>query len=175
MSETAIDLKQALLIARAFNLAFNNAFMYGGSHQTTKDSAASFFRILQPMFDSVSSLTVSVERGSIFFENHCVDKLVSVQRIVSRFTKTGVQSVTFDKNATQECVQALFYVMGSLSDFTNVDTMQAYLVKERISGVKINYVVYQKVTLDDTVVNKITFSETQLLLNSQKEMSVIKS
>ena len=36
MSETALDLQQALLIARAFNLAFNNAFMYGGSHQTTR-------------------------------------------------------------------------------------------------------------------------------------------
>lgn len=171
MSENSIDIKQALQIARAFNLAFNNAFMYGGSHQTTKESATSFFNVLKQLFDIVPSITVSAERGSIFFESHCVDKLVSVQRIVSRFTKTGVQSVTFDRHATLECVQALFYVMGALSDFTSVDTMQAYLVNERITGVKINYVVYQKVTLDDTVVNKIAFSESQLLLNSQKETS----
>jgi len=170
MSETAIDLKQALQIARAFNLAFNNAFMYGGSHQTTKDSAASFFRVLQPMLDIASIITTSVERGSVFFENHCVDKLVSVQRITSRFNKTGVQSVSFDRNASLESVQALFYIMGSLSDFTNVESMQAYLSNERISGVKINYVVYQKVTLDDTVVNKITLSETQLLLSSQQAL-----
>jgi len=172
MSETVIDLKQALQIARAFNLAFNNAFMYGGSHQTTKDSAATFFRVLQPIFDIASSITVSVERGSVFIENHCVDKVVSVQRLMSRFTKTGVQSVTFDREACQESVQALYYVMGSLSEFHRVDEMQTYLRDARISGVKINYVVYQKVTLDDTVVDKITFSETQLLLNSQKETSV---
>jgi len=172
MSETAVDLKQALPVARAFNLAFNNAFMYGGSHQTTKDSAATFFNVLRPLLDTAGSITVSVDRGSVFVENHCVDKVVSVQRLMSRFTKTGVQSVTFDREASQESVQALYYVMGSLSEFHRVDEMQAYLRDARVSGVRINYVVYQKVTLDDTVVDKITFSETQLLLNSQKETSV---
>jgi hypothetical protein len=172
MSETAVDIKQALLIARPFNLAFNNAFMYGGSHQTTKDSAAAFYRVLQPLLNSASNITVSVDRGSVFIESHCVDKVVSVPRIISRLTKTGVQSVTFDREASQESVQALYYVMGALSEFHSVDQMQTYLRDARISGVRINYVVYQKVTLDDTVVDKITFSETQLLLNSQKETSV---
>lgn len=169
MSQTTIDIKQALQIARPFNLAFNNAFMYGGSHQTTKDSAAAFYRLLQPFLTSASNITVSVDRGSVFIESHCVDKVVSVPRIISRFTKTGVQSITFDRDATQESVQALYYVMGALSEFQNVDQMQTYLRDARISGARINYVVYQKVTLDDTVVDKITFSETQLLLNSQKE------
>ena len=167
MSEIAIDVKQALLIARAFNLAFNNAFMYGGSHQTTKVSATSFFHALQPMFNISNIITVSAEKDSIYFENHCVDKLVSVQRINSRFKKAGVQSVSFDKAATLESVLALFYVMGSLADFKSVETMQAYLTSERVSGVRINYVVYQKVTLDDTVVNKTTLSETQLLRSAQ--------
>ena len=171
MSVATIDLKQALQIARPFNLAFNNAFMYGGSHQTTKESAASFFLVLEQLLKISSSITVSVERGAIFIENQCVDKLVSIQRITSRFNKTGVQSVSFDRDASLESVQALYYVMGSPADFTNVDSIQTYLLNERISGVKINYVVYQKVTLDDTVVNKITFSETQLLLNSPQETS----
>ncbi|MDA8415200.1 MAG: hypothetical protein M0023_15605 [Desulfobacteraceae bacterium] len=169
MAVTAIDLKQALQIARGFNLAFNNAFMYGGSHQTTKDSAASFFRVLRPMLDITGSITVSVERGSVFFENHCVDKLVSVQRINNRFNKAGVQSVSFDRDASQESIQSLFFVMGSLSDFTSVDTMQAYLIKERTPGVKLNYVVYQKVTIDDAVVNKSTLSETRMLLDTRHD------
>ena len=167
MSETAIDLKQALQIARAFNLAFNNAFMYGGNHQTTKVSAATFFSVLRPMFDIASIITVSAEKDSIYFENHCVDKLVSVQRINSRFKKAGVQSVSFDRNASLESSLALFYVMGALSEFQSVDAMQAYLQSERISGVKINYVVYKKVTIDDTIVNKDAFTENQLLLSSQ--------
>jgi len=168
MSEIAIDLKQALQIARAFNLAFNNAFMYGGSHQTTKDSAASFFHVLQSMLDITSIITVSAEKDSIFFENHCVDKLVSVQRINSRFKKAGVQSVSFDRDVSLESALALFYVMGSLSDFKSVETMQTYLNNERISGVRINYVVYQRVTIDDAIVNKNTLSETQLLFGGQK-------
>ncbi len=166
MAGTAIDIKQALQIARAFNLSFNNAFMYGGSHQTTKDSAATFFTVLQPILECAGNITLSVDRGSVFFENHCVDKLVSVQRINSRFIKAGIQSVSFDRDASQGSVQTLFYVMGSLSDFTNVDAIQAYLAHERISGVKINYVVYQKVTIDDTIVNKNTLSEAQSLLSS---------
>jgi hypothetical protein len=167
MSETAIDITQALLIARAFNLAFNNAFMYGGSHQTTKESAASFFHVVQPLFETARIITVSAEKDSIFVETHCVDKLVSVQRINSRFKKAGIQSVSFDRDASPERVQALFYLMGSLSDFKSVETMQAYLTNEHVSGIRINYVVYQKVTIDDTVVNKQTLAESQLLRGSQ--------
>jgi hypothetical protein len=167
MAETTIDLKQVLPIARAFNLAFNNAFMYGGSHQTTKDSAASFYAVLQPMLDMARIITISAEKDSIFFENHCVDKWVSVQRINIRFKKAGVQSVSFDRDAALESIQALFFVLGSLADFPSVASMQAYLDAERILGVRINYVVYQKVTIDDAVVNKNVLSETQLLLNQQ--------
>lgn len=168
MSETVLDLKQALHIARGFNLAFNNAFMYGGSHQTTKDSAATFFNILQPMLDIAHIITISAEKDSIYFENHCVDKLVSVQRINSRFKKAGVQSVSFDRDASLEGILALFYMMGSLSDFKSLESMQTYLYNERIAGIKINYVVYQKVTIDDAVVNKTALSETQLLLSAQQ-------
>jgi hypothetical protein len=167
MPDTALDIKQSLQIARAFNLAFNNAFMYGGSHQTTKDSAATFFHVLQPLLDISSIITVSVEKDSIYIENHCVDKLVSVQRISNRFKKAGIESISFDRDASLESALALFYVMGSLSEFQNVDAMQMYLTKERIAGIKINYVVYKKVTLDEAVVNKEVFSETQSLFGNQ--------
>lgn len=165
MSGTEIDLKQALQIARTFNLAFNNAFMFGGDHQTTKDSSANFFIMLEQAFDIVGIITVSVERGSVYLENHCVDKLVSVARIASRFTKAGLQSVSFDKDAALEDVQALFFMIGSLADFKDVATMQQYLVNNSIAGVRLNYVQYQKVTVDEAIVNRDLLSETQMLNN----------
>ena len=170
MPETVIDMKQALQIARAFNLAFNNAFMYGGSHQSTKDNAVSFFHVLRQMLDSAGIITVSVERGSVYVENHCVDKLVSAMRIASRYTKAGVQSVSFDRDASVESAQAFFNVMGSVADFHDVQTMQAYFKRERHPGVRINYVVYQKVTVDETIVNKQVLSETQQLLSEQHSL-----
>jgi hypothetical protein len=168
--EAALGIKQALQIARAFNLAFNNAFMYGGSHQTTKDSATTFFHALQPLLDISSTITIIAEKDSIYIENHCVDKLVSVQRINNRFKKAGVQSISFDRDASLESALAFFYVMGSLSDFQSVDAMQTYLTKERIAGTRINYVVYKKVTLDEAVVNKEVFSGTQSLFGSQHSL-----
>ncbi len=169
MSEFAIDLNQALQIARAFNLAFNNAFMYGGMHQTTKDSAATFYGVLQPLLNETSLISISVEKDSIFLENHCVDKLVSVQRINNRFKKAGVQSVSFSREASLENVQALFYLIGSLSEFKTIESMQAYLNSEGISGIKINYVTYRRVTLDDTIVSKELLSESQQLMNNQQD------
>lgn len=168
MSEVVIELKQASQIARAFNQAFNNAFMYGGSHQTTKDSAASFFLVMQPLLDSAGILTVSADKESIFCENHCVDKLVSTQRINNRFKKLGVQSISFDRETSRESALALFYVMGSLSDFPNVDAMRAFLASQCVSGIRINYVVYRKVTLDDAIVNKDVLSETRLQSSAQQ-------
>ncbi|GEM_PF-1055545 len=167
MSNTEIDLKQALQIARTFNLAFNNAFMFGGEHQSTKDSSANFFIMLEQAFSLAEIVTVSVERGSVYLENHCVDKLVSVPRITSRFTKAGIQSVSFDKTATLEALQTLFYMIGSLADFRDMATMQHYLENNHISGVRLNYVVYQKVTVDEAVVNKGVLSETQVISSLQ--------
>ncbi len=167
MSDTSIDLKQALQVARLFNLAFNNAFMFGGEHQTTKDSSANFLAILQQTLGATPIITVSVERGSVYLENHCVDKLVSVARIVSRLGKAGVQSVSFDKDADLKSIQALFLMIGSLADFKDVATMQDYLRNNHSSGVRINYVVYQKVTVDETIVNKELLSETLLQGNLQ--------
>lgn len=172
--ETALNITQALQIARAFNLAFNHAFMYGGSHQTTKDSAATFFHVLRPLLDISSTITIIAEKDSIFIENHCVDKLVSVQRINNRFKKAGVQSVSFDRNASLESALAFFYVMGSLSDFKSVDAMQTYLAKEGIAGTKINYVVYKKVTLDEAVVNKELFSETRSLFDKSDPGKILR-
>ena len=169
MSEITIDLNQALQIARAFNLAFNNAFMYGGMHQTTKDSAATFYDALQPLLDKTSLISISAEKDSIFLENHCVDKLVSVQRINNRFKKAGVQSVSFSRDATLENFQTLFYLIGSLSEFKTIETMQDYLNSEGISGIKINYVTYKRVTLDDTIVNKDILSEHQQLQSNQQD------
>lgn len=167
MSDTAIDLKQALQIARTFNLAFNNAFMFGGEHQTTKDSSAHFFAMLEQAFKMATIITISVERGSVYLENHCVDKLVSVTRIGSRFTKAGVQSVSFDSTTELHGVLTFFYMIGSLADFRDVATMQEYLRTNHVSGVRLNYVVYQKVTVDEAVVNKDVLSETQLLSSLQ--------
>jgi hypothetical protein len=167
MAEIAIDMTQALQLARAFNLAFNNAFMYGGTHQTTRENAGTFFNVLLPLLYNTAIITISAEKDSVYVENHCVDKLVSVQRINSRFKKTGLQSISFDRDVSLPSVQALFYLLGALADFTSVETMQAYLDAERITGVKINYVVYKKVTLDDTIVNKDALSDSQLLFANQ--------
>ncbi|MCE1227066.1 MAG: hypothetical protein LWW87_11350 [Geobacteraceae bacterium] len=171
MSDTVIDAKYALQIARLFNLAFNNAFMFGGGHQTTKDSSANFYTLLQQALHTLEIITISVERGSVYLENHCVDKLVSVPRITSRLSKAGVQSVSFDRNLSLEGVQALFYMIGSLADFKDVEAMQLYLKAQQVAGVRLNYVVYQKITVDETIINKELLSENSLLNSLQAVQS----
>jgi hypothetical protein len=167
MSDTVIDAKQALQIARLFNLAFNNAFMFGGGHQTTKDSSANFYNLLLQTLGTVEILTISVERGSVYLENHCVDKLVSVPRITNRLNKAGVQSVSFDRNLLLEGVQTLFYMIGSLADFKDAESMQSHLREKQVAGVRLNYVVYQKITVDETIINKDLLSENHLLNSLQ--------
>ena len=167
MSDTVIDAKYALQIARLFNLAFNNAFMFGGGHQTTKDSSANFYTLLQQALTAIEIITVSVERGSVYLENHCVDKLVSVPRITSRLNKAGVQSISFDRDLTLDGVQALFYMIGSLADFKDVAAMQSYLRAQQLAGVRLNYVVYQKITVDETVINKELLAENHLVNSVQ--------
>lgn len=164
MPETGIDYKVALQVARSFNLAFNNAIMYGGDHQTTKDSALSLYRVVQPLLDGIGMITISTEKNSVFVENHCVDRVVSAPRILNRFNRAHLQSVSLDREIRQESMVALFHVLGALVEFQDVETMKVHLDAEQVSGVRMNYVIYRKVTVDDAVVSKDILSDSHNLL-----------
>jgi hypothetical protein len=149
-----IDQKHAETLARLFNIAYNGAVLYGGSHQTTVDSAVPLCNFLSRFLSGESMVSLIVERDSVYLENFCVDRIINSRRLVLHFKKVGLQSVTFSNEVSVESVRAFLAIMSDMQAYATVDAMQRGLALRSARGIRLNYVVYRKMTTDEKVVNK---------------------
>ena len=149
-----LDQKQADQLARFINLAFNSALLYGGGHQTTIDNCTPFFTNLSAMLEGREMLTLSVERESVFFEGWCVDKSVNQRRITGYFKKAGLQSVTFETGVLKDEVIIFIRMIGDLQESPSAGVLKKNLAANKVKKIRINYVTYRKVTVDEAVVDK---------------------
>jgi hypothetical protein len=154
-SGAIIDQRQAETIARLFNMTYNGAMLYGGTHQTTQESAVPLFNLIKRHVDNTNAmLSIIVERESAYVENFCVDKIINVRRLILHFKKAGLQSISFDSSVSLESIRSLFMVLSDQQGYPAVDDMKNGLMLKHCEGVRLNYVVYRKMTVDEAVVNK---------------------
>jgi len=150
-----VDQRQAETLARLFNMAYNSAMLYGGEHQTTQDGAVPLFNLLRRYLDaSHASLSILAERESVYVENYCVDKIINVRRLIIHFKKAGLQSISFDASVTLETVRNLLAVLSDQQQYPTVDDMKKGLMLKHSEGLRLNYVVYRKMTMDEAIINK---------------------
>jgi hypothetical protein len=154
VSGEPFEQKQADQLARVFNLAFSSSLLYGGSHQTTVENAGSFHAHLAPFLQGKTGLTLSAARESVFFENWCVDKSVNRKRITGYFKKADLQSITFDPGVPCEEVALLMSMFGDFQESPSAEAMKKALVARMVKKVRLNYVLYKKVTVDEEVVDR---------------------
>ena len=149
-----IDQKHAQTLARLFNIAYNGAILYGGTHQTTVDAAVPFHSFLMRIVSGETMVSVLAERESVFVENFCIDKIINVRRLVVHFRKLGLQSITFSKEVSVDGIRALLVVLSDAEAYPNATAMQNRLALLNVKGIRLNYVVYRKMTTDEKVVDK---------------------
>jgi hypothetical protein len=150
-----VDQRQAETVARLFNMAYNSAMLYGGIHQTTQEGSVPLFNLVKKYVDNKdTTLSIIIERESAYVENFCVDKIINVRRLVLHFKKAGLQSISFDSKLTLESMRHLFVVLSDQQAFRTVDDMKNALMIGHTEGIRLNYVVYRKMTVDEAIVDK---------------------
>lgn len=154
-----VDQKHAETLARLFNIAYNGAVLYGGAHQTTADSAVPLLNYLSRLITGEFMVSILAERDSVYIENFCVDKIINARRLLLHFRKVGLQSITFSKDVTLDSVRSLLKILSDLQAYPNAEAMQKGLTVAGCEGIRLNYVVYRKMTTDDAVVNKDAASQ----------------
>jgi hypothetical protein len=110
------------------------------------------------MLDGKAMLTLSVERESVFFEGFCIDKAVNQRRITGYFKKAGLQSVTFDAGVLRDEVVIFIRMIGDLQESPSAEVMKKGLAANKVKKIRVNYVTYRKVTVDEAVVDKSMLS-----------------
>jgi len=146
--------KQAGALARQFVMMFNGAMLYGCGHPNTAKSAAAFCELLNGCVGGREMITVIANSGTLMFEDWALDRSFNIGKLLSHFDRIGLVSISFERGVGPESVIQL---VGLAGDAHNIDDCKARIAEARAAGsiprVRINYVLYGKITADEVVVN----------------------
>ena len=147
--------KQALYgFSRTLVLLFNRATMYQVDHSYVKQTIDELHRMIEELLESVSPLVFIMNRGQLFIDEEPLDPRITVSRIVEYFKKTKIQSISFEKGLGKNEIRAFLAMYSSPDKYPNADAMKKGLTAKGIRHLKINHVVFIKVTKDDEVVSR---------------------
>ncbi len=150
--EGSLDVRIADKCARSFNMVFNNTLTYGTSHPVSAKCISDFMENLHATLEHLPMITFMLERDALYLEEERVDTKMSAKRLILTMKKSGIQSITFEKNIGESEVTALLTMLKESGHFQGIDQMLEYLSREKVSRIRLNYVLYQKVTADESVV-----------------------
>ncbi len=150
----SIQQRDAEQIIRLFNVVFNGAMLYGGSHPTTLKSIPPLHDALVRSLEKIETISLVIDRESLLIEEWPVDRVINTRRIIQQFGKSGIVSITFDRNISIGEIETLIRLIGNPDSVSPVETIEKILEQEGTASVRLNYIHYGRITDDQEVVGK---------------------
>ncbi|QKK02719.1 MAG: hypothetical protein HND55_08710 [Pseudomonadota bacterium] len=152
VSPHGIEARSAEILARQINTAFANACGYGLAHPMTQRACQTVHAALAEALQVEGSLTLMVDRGTLFIEKHPVGQRFNPHRLINLFNRIELESVTFDSGIGEADVHGLIETLSELDQFESVAEASRALDDKGVGGIRFNYVVYRKMTADQEIV-----------------------
>ncbi|MBL39067.1 MAG: hypothetical protein CMP07_11725 [Xanthomonadales bacterium] len=146
--------RQAEIVGRQFNSAVTNTSAYGSDHPVSERAYETFLAGLGDCLDLVDPITLMLDRGSFFVEDHPVDAKFNAGRLAIVFRKLNLESITFRSGVDAEALKHLMNVLTSPDDFEDIEAVREALVGRGVDSVKVNHVVLRKFTSEDEVISR---------------------
>ena len=154
---------------RSFALLLNRTLMYQSTHPLIKQSVADVFVTATRLLDHISPLVFILNRGQFFIDEEPLDPRINVNRVAALFKKVGIQSISFEKGVTESELTLFSQLASSLPQITDIDAAKETLIKKGVFNIKINHVIFKKVTEDDQVVSRDALKKVTPLLDSDDQ------
>jgi len=146
--------RQAEIVGRQFNSAVTNTSAYGSDHPVSERAYDTFLTGIGECLALVDPITLMLDRGSFFVEDHPVDAKFNSGRLAIVFRKLSLESVTFGNGIDAEALGHLMNVLANPDDFENIDVVRETLSTHGVDSIKVNHVVLRKFTSDDEVISR---------------------
>lgn len=150
----ALNQKAAEQIIRMFNVGFNSALLYGGDHPTTIKNAAPFISLLIKELEQVPLISIIIDRDSLFLDEFCSDKIINPKRIIAQFTKSSIQSVSFECGVRENDILEFLKYAGDIKTIHSAEQIISALKCSGCHGIRLNHIRYGKITSDETLISK---------------------
>jgi len=148
-------------IGRAFALLFNRLVMYNLDHPFTVDSMNNYYKTITEGLNTLSPIVLIMHQEQFFIEEEPLDSRINLSKMVIHFKKAGIQSISFEKGMKSDELNLFIGIFSDLKKFSTADHMKKALSSRGVNKVKINHVIFKKMTADDKVVSKGTIIENQ--------------
>lgn len=169
MQQTVVYKDKLARFGRALALLLNRSLMYQASHPFIKQSVAEVFAVGTPLLASISPLVFILNRGQFFVDEELLDPRLNVNRTAALFKSSGLQSVSFEKGLLESELIIFAELFTGLTKMSTAESMKEKLIRRGVFNIKINHVVFKKVTEDDQVVSRDALKKITPLLNSDDQ------
>lgn len=139
---------------RAMALLLNRCLMYQKSHPIVQGSIKETHQTAELLFYTISPVVLILNRDQFYVDEEPLDHRLNVSRIAQLFKNHGIQSVSFESGITQGEIDIFADIFSTMTPDTNAESIKKDLIKKGVYNVKINHVLYRKVTEDDQIVSR---------------------
>jgi hypothetical protein len=153
MDTSTVKDKQARF-GRSFALLLNRSLMYQKNHPMVKNSIKDLHRQTEILFNQISPVVFILNRELFYVDEEQLDPRINVKRIVHLFKTHGLQSVSFETGLTESEIDIFIDIFSSMTVDTNAVSVKKELLRKGAYNIKVNHVLYKKVTEDDQVISR---------------------
>jgi hypothetical protein len=139
---------------RVLSLLLNRSMMYQKDHPLIKESIDNVYKIAGMILYRLSTLVFILNRGHFYVDEEALDPRINVARIADLFKNVGIQSISFEKGLSTTELANFLVLFSKLTKASEIEEFKKSLFKKGIFNIKVNHVVYKKVTEDDQVVSR---------------------
>ena len=163
--------EQLAHFGRSFALLMNRAMMYQKTHPMIQDSIADVHRTAEMVLFSVSPLVFILNREQFYIDEEPLDPRLNVKRTVGLFKTAGIQSLSFEKGLTKGEIGIFVDTFAKLGQNFTADMAKKEITAKGAYRIKINHVVYKKVTEDDQVVSREALKKVTPMMEAEDQES----
>ena len=154
MTKSKIDKKTVDKIGRSFALLFNRVAMYNLDHPFAVESMNNYYRTVTDGLSTFSPIVLIMHQEQFFIEEEPLDSRINTSKMVIHFKKAGIQSISFEKGMKSDELNLFVGIFSDLIKYPTADDMKKALTSNGVKGVKVNHVIFKKMTADDKIVSK---------------------
>ena len=159
MKDSKLSKSESEALCRTFYLMFTRTSMYKTNHPYVLKSIDEAYKAVKNGLTHFSPVVVTFYHEQFFIEEDPFDPRLNTSKMAAYFKKVGIQSVSFEKGVQKAEIAEFLKIFTDPNTYPTADSMQAALTKMMVSKVRINYVIYKKVTTDDVIISKDKFKE----------------
>lgn len=154
MADEPLPTKIADQIGRSFTLFFNRAAMYSADHPITLQGYSDLYAAVTQGLQHITPVVVIMHQDQFFVEDRPFDPRLNTSRLLRHFKQPGIQSVSFHHGVQHAEVVAFAAIFLDLTKHPDVESMTAAVQAAQVENIRINHVLFKKVTADDEVVDR---------------------